>query len=143
MEDVSESATLGAIKALEISIIDKMSALLKPVQEQLSSIKAVVAETQKTADNAMELAITLNEGSRMLQIEQDTLRQRVMMMDMEARSLNIKIRGLPEKVEASLDLQTYIVNWMATLMQLEKGIAPSLTKARRLGSILAPKRQRP
>lgn len=100
-------------------------------------------ETQKTADNAMELVLTLNDGSRMLQMEQDTLRQRVMMVDMEARALNIKIRGLPEKVEASLDLQSYTVNWMATLMQLEKGVAPSLTKVRILGSSLAPKRQRP
>lgn len=143
MEEAPESATLGAIRALEATIIDRMTALLQPVQEQLSSVKAVVTKTQKTADNVMELALTINNESKMLQMEQDTLKQRIMMVDMEARALNIKIRGLPEKVEGLLDLQTYVINWMATLMQLEIGVAPSLTKARRLGSLLVPKRQRP
>lgn len=143
MEEAPENAMLGAIKVLETILIDRMTALLKPVHDQLSTINTVVAKTQKIADNAMELALTVSEGSRTMQMEQDTLKQRIMMIDMEARALNLKIRGLPEKVEGPLELQSYIANWMATLMHLENGIAPCLTKAHRLGSLSAPKRQRP
>lgn len=109
-EEVTGSVTLTDLKAVEATIIEKLSALLKPVQEQLTSIKAALAETHKIAESAMELAMTVNEGSRLMQSEQEALKQKVLAVDMEARALNIKICGLPENVETLLDLQSFISN---------------------------------
>lgn len=142
-EEGDGAVTLMDLKAVETSIIEKLSNLLGPVQEQLTSIKAALAETHKTAENAIELAMTVSEGSRQLQSEQEALKQKVLAMDMEARALNVKIRGLPENVETPLDLQAFITNWIATTMKLEDGVAPTLTRVRRLGAPVNPKRQRP
>lgn len=142
-EDIPGAVTVQDLKAVEMTIIEKISLILKPVQDQLANIKTSLAETYKTSECAMDLAMTVSEGSRTLQYEKEAFKQKLMAIDMETRALNIKIRGFPEKVESPLELQTFISNWMATTMSLEKGVAPALTRVRRLGAPQNPKRQRP
>lgn len=142
-EEAAGTLTLKDLKAVEITIIEKLSFLFRPVQDQLEPIKASLAETHKTAESGMDLAMTINEGSRLMQLEQETLKQKLLTVDMETRALNIKNCGLPENVEAPLELQSFISNWLATTMKLENGMAPALTRVWRLGSPVNPKHQRP
>lgn len=46
---------------------------------------------------------------------------------------NLKLRSFPEGSEGNTDFQILISNWLASLWQLEEGIAPTLTNAYRLG----------
>lgn len=72
-----------------------LSALIKPIEGQLESIKAAQIETKKIADCAMELALTNQDGTCALQYDQDNLRQKVLNMDMESR-IFVKLCGIPE-----------------------------------------------
>lgn len=138
-EETASTVTLHDLKAVETAIIEKLSLLLKPMQDQLSCIKTSLAEMHKTAECVMDLAMTVSEGSQLMQSEQEALKQKLMAVDMETCSLNIKIHGFPEKVESPLELQAFISNWMATTMNLEKGVAPALTRVRCLGAPVNPK----
>lgn len=102
-----------------------------------------MADTKKIADGVKDLALTLQEGSCALQYEQDAMRQKLLSLDMDSRALDVKIQGIPESTDKSADLQIIISNWMASILGLEDGIAPSLTRVRRLGSPNNAKRKGP
>lgn len=53
---------------------------------------------------------------------------------MEARMLNIKIRGMPEQAESTTELQSFIANQIMTVMHIEVGVALCLTKIYCIGS---------
>lgn len=87
----------------------------------------------------MELKLSNHDNSRALQYEQEAIKKKMLMLEMDAKSYNAKIRGMPEQVESNTDLQIFISPWLAMKLQLEKGIVPNLTKVYRIG---APKSRR-
>lgn len=82
----------------------------------------------------MDLVQAIQEGTRVIQDEQDSIRQKMLTMDMEARMLNIKIRGMPEQAESTTELQSFIANQIMTVMHIEVGVALCLTKIYCIGS---------
>lgn len=145
--EVGESAARKTdIHRLEVAIIDKLSNRLSPLikllENQLESIKAAQIETKKDCC-AMDLALTDQDSTRILQYGQDIMKQKMLTMDMDSRIFNVKLRGIPEKAEASTDLQIFISNWMASVMNMEDKITPCLTRARKIGVPVNPKRKGP
>lgn len=91
----------------------------------------------------MDLALTNQDSTPALQCDQDHMKQKMLIMDMESRIFNVKLRGIPEQAEASTDLQMFISNWMASVMNMEEKITPCLMRVRRIGAPVNPKRHCP
>lgn len=51
-----------------------------------------------------------------------------MLIENQLKIKNLKLRSLPEGFEENTELMIFISNWLATQMQLEEGIAPSLMR---------------
>lgn len=144
--EAESSITTKDLKLLESDIVDKIAALLQPINQQLNSINTALSETTPPpppADCAMDLALSLQDDSRALQYEQGAMRQKMLSMEIEARAFDVKIHGMPEQAGLNTDLQAFISGWMATELQLEEEIAPCLTKAYRIEALNNPKRQGP
>lgn len=147
MEATDDATTKADVYSLEAVIVDKLSAkiadLIKPIQTQLDNIKSAVAETKKTADCAMQLALATQEGSKALQYDQENLKHKILTLEMEEKMLNVKIHGFPENTEATVDLQVFISTWMSSVLKVEDNIAPCLTRVWRLGEPGNTKQQGP
>lgn len=66
----------------------------------------------------MDLALTNQDTSRVLQYEQEAIKQKILVLEMDARSYNAKIRGMPEQAESNNDLQVFISAWLASIIKL-------------------------
>lgn len=47
--------------------------------------------------------------------------------------MNVKIRGMPEQAESFIELHIFVTKWMASMLKLEGGVVPLLSRAYRLG----------
>lgn len=64
-------------------------------------------------------------------------------MKFKLHDKNIKIRGLAEKVEGSMDLLIFPALWLATCLRLDEGVAPLILRAYRIGNALSWKAKGP
>lgn len=96
MEAEASFSTKDDLKALENALVEKIAALLQPIQKQLSTINATLNEMKKTAD----LALTNQDTSRVLQYEQERTKK-LLGLEIDAKAYNIKIRGMPEQAETT------------------------------------------
>lgn len=110
---------------------------LSPIAQQLSDLASALKEVSSTAENAMELGLTLQEDTKSLQRAEQQLFSRVAVLESQARSSNLKFRGLPESADLNSNLPSRLATWLASALDLEGGVAPTILSAYRLGPLSA------
>lgn len=124
---------LAGFSRVETSILEKVSAIVAPLSAQLKELKDSVATVAQTADEAMELGLATQEHGKMLQQHSEWAAERIMHLENQLRTHNVKLRGFKEGAEENTDLAIFVAGWMASVLRLEEGVAPLLDGARRLG----------
>ncbi|KAL8221430.1 UNVERIFIED_CONTAM: hypothetical protein K2H54_067639 [Gekko kuhli] len=116
-------------------LIQEISSLVKdlmqPLQISLSDLVKEVKDTAKMAETASELALKLQGEVRALQSTEQLTLNRIATLEGKWRQLNLKFRGLEEGVEQNNDLPVFMASWIASVLELEDGIAPTILKAYR------------
>lgn len=123
----------GGFQKMEAALSEKITALIAPLTAQVQEIKQCLEQVSQTADSAMDLAITNQDTTRQLQTQQDWATDKIIAIENQLKLKNLKLRGFPEGCEENTELRIFISTWLATLMQLEEGVAPLLDAAYRLG----------
>lgn len=93
-------------------------------------------EVANTAGRAYEMAATNEKTIAQLQASEKALKDRLSVLELKSRALNIKFRGLPELPEINTNLTSFMETWIASFIQSEGG-EPSLAiaAAYRLGAL--------
>lgn len=104
---------------------------LSPIAQQLSDLSSTLKEVSSTADAAMELS--LQGDSKRLHLSEQQLTSRVALLESQARAANLKFRGFPESPEFNANLLSNIASWLAAILRLDDGVAPTILAAYRLG----------
>lgn len=110
---------------------------LLPISKQLSELASTLKDVSATAETAMELGLTVQEDARLLQGSQQQLLARVAALETQARASNLKLRGLPESPDLNANLASTLASWLASVLKLEDGIAPTILEAFRIGPLSA------
>lgn len=106
---------------------------LTPVMQQLTELSSAMKDVSRTADAAMDLGLALQEDSRNLQQAEHRLRICVTMLESQLRAANLKFRGFPETPDFNNNLASSLATWLASILHLEDGVAPSILNAFRVG----------
>lgn len=106
---------------------------LSPITQQLSDLMSTLKEVSSTADAAMEIGLPLQEDNKRLHLSKQQLTSRIVLLETQARVTNLKFRGFPESSELNANLLFSIASWLATILRLEDGVAPTILAAYRLG----------
>lgn len=106
---------------------------LSPIAQQLSDLKSNLKEVSSTAETTLEIGLTLQEDSKRFQLLEQQLTSRIALPETQARATNLKFRGFPEYPELNANLPSSIASWLAVILRLEDGMAPSILAAYRLG----------
>lgn len=113
-----------------------LQANLEPIQSQLKTLADSVKEVTNTAGRAYEMAATNEKTIAQLQTSEKALKDRLSVLELKARAMNIKFRGLPELPEINTNLISFMSTWIASLTQSEGGEpSPMIAAAYRLGAI--------
>lgn len=118
---------------LEATMTEKITALMAPLTAQLQELQQTVPQVAQTADSSMELGLMNQDTTQQLQKNQDWAAEKILMLENQLKMANLKLRGFPEGSEENQDLIVFISTWLATQLQLEDGVAPTLLAAYRLG----------
>lgn len=110
---------------------------LSPISQQLSELSSALKDVASTVDTAMEMGLSLQKSTRQLQRSEQQLSARIAVLETQARATNLKFRGLPESPELNGNLLSPLVSWLASVLKLEEGIAPTILPAYRLGPLSA------
>lgn len=89
------------------------------------------------AETTMELGLTVQEENKRLRLSEQQLSSRVTVLESQARLANLKFRGLPESPDLNGGLSSRLVSWLASVLDFEGGVAPTILEAYRLGPLLA------
>ncbi|KAL8221522.1 UNVERIFIED_CONTAM: hypothetical protein K2H54_069111 [Gekko kuhli] len=116
-------------------LIQEISSLVKdlmqPLQTSLTDLVKEVKDAAKMAETASELALKMQSEVRALQSTEQLTLNRIAALERKWRQRNLKFRGLEEGVEQNKDLPSFIASWLASVLELEEGIAPIILKAYR------------
>lgn len=99
---------------------------------------ANIAQVTRMDDSAMELGLAVQDSTRLLQKHHDWITGGGgggMFIENQMKTHNLKLRGFQEIIEVNTELHIFIFYWLATLMQLEDGVAPWIDVAYRLGPL--------
>lgn len=127
------SELAGGFQRMEASLLEKLTCLIAPITAQVQDLKQGLEQVTQTAESAMELALTNQETSKQHQSQHEWAAEKIMLIENQLKIFNLKLRGLPEGCEENQELRIFVSNWLATQMELEKGVAPLLDAAYRLG----------
>lgn len=117
---------------LESKLLEKVTAIITPLSAQLQEMQSNVTQIAQTADATVELGLTTQKPSRHLQKHSEWAFDKIIMLENRLKQHNIKLRGFPEGIEESMELYLFIVNWLATQLELEDGNMPLIDAAFRL-----------
>lgn len=90
------------------------------------------------AESTLELALLSQQDLQQLQTQEKWTKGNIVYLGNNICYQNLKLCGLPEGEEASSNLVLFISHWLATILLLEKGVAPLLNHAHRIGPIHHP-----
>lgn len=110
-----------------------LDAKLESFSTRISELTNTIKDVAHTAGEAFDLGKTHEKHIRDLQTSERLLRDRVAWLEGKARALNLKFRGLPEHPDLKSNLSPVIGSWLASLLHLEDGIAPTILAAYRVG----------
>lgn len=100
---------------------------------RLLELTNTVKDVSNTASEAYDLSKAQECQIKALQASEGLLRDRVAWLEGKVRALNLKLRGLPELPELNSNLAPAIASWLASLLHLEDGVAPTIIAAYRVG----------
>lgn len=106
---------------------------LESFSNQLSEITTTIKDVSRMASEAFDLSKAQEQNIKALQTSEGLLRDRVAWLEGKARALNLKFRGLPESSELNSNLSPALASWLASLLHLEDGVAPTIIAAHRVG----------
>lgn len=106
---------------------------LECFSNRLSELTTTVNEVSHTAGEAFDLCKSQGLLITNLQASERLLKERVAWLEGKARAMNLKFRGLPELPDLNSNLSPAIASWLASLLHLEDGVAPTLIAAYRVG----------
>lgn len=108
-------------------------ALISPLYAQLQDLQSNVTQIAQMADAAMELGLAIQESSKHLQKHSEWAIDKIIMLENQLKKHNFKLQGFPEGIEENTELRVIISNWLASQIELEKGVTPLLDAAYHLG----------
>lgn len=112
---------------------------LDSFSKQLAELTNTIKDVSHTANEAFDLGKAQEQRIKALQTSEGLLRDRVDWLKGKARALNLKFRGLPELPELNSNLSPALASWLASLLHLEDGVAPTIITAYRVGPATAVK----
>lgn len=110
---------------------------IDPILQQLAEVTAGLKDVSRTAETAMELGLTLQEENKHLQRSEHQLCMKVAILEAQARAINQKFCGFPETPEFNNNLTASLAVWLASVLQLEDGVSPTILNRFRLGPLAA------
>lgn len=129
--------TRGNLLALRDDLKHHFTTLLEEKLDSLSNRLTDMTNTIKdishTAGEAFDLSKTNETSIRELQTSEKVLKDRVAWLEGKARAMNLKFRGLPEHPDLNSNLSHAIASWLASILRLEDGVAPTILAAYRVG----------
>lgn len=104
--------------------------------KRLTEIMAAIKEVSQMARETFDLCKKHNQSITDLKASKRLLKDRVAWLEGEARFMNLKFCGLPEHPDLNSNLSPANASWLASLLHLEDGIAPTIIAAYRVGPAL-------
>ncbi|KAL8186509.1 UNVERIFIED_CONTAM: hypothetical protein K2H54_073163 [Gekko kuhli] len=129
------NALSTALSAMEKSILENISSLIKPLYSQMEDMQKTLNDTRVQAERAVNTSIENKTDIQQLQQLEDILAEKAIRTDMSLRQNNLKIRGLDEAVGKKDDLTNEIKQWLITEIKPAGDISPVITKAYRAGPV--------
>lgn len=102
---------------------------LSPISQQLLELTSALKDIASIADMAMELGLTVQEDTKQLQKSEQQLLARIAVLETQARATNLKFRGLPESPDLNGNLVSSQASWLASVLKLKEGVAPTIVSA--------------
>lgn len=96
---------------LEKKLDQKFDSKLAPISKELRSFKEAIGEVAKTANEAFNIATTLEGRTSTLETSERQLKERIAWLESRARALNLKVRGIPELHDLNSDLIPALTDW--------------------------------
>lgn len=107
---------------------------LAEIKGQLQTINTSLKETAETAGKAYDLATSTESAVKDIRASEKALRDRVAVLELKARALNLKFRGLPEHPDINNNLQAFMTSWFATFLHTTGDASFNIMAAYRLGA---------
>lgn len=118
---------------MEKHLFNNLAELLLPLNDQLKELNSKLMKVSQKAEWAVGIAETTNKRVKKLQTELIALSEKLLLLGINCRQLNIKIHGFPEKREENGNLQSCIALWLAKERKLEEDVTPIITKTYKIG----------
>lgn len=83
---------------------------LSPIAQQLSDLSNTLKEVSSTAEITVEIGLTVQEDIKRLQWSEQQLSFRIALLETQARSTNLKFRGLPESPDLNANLVSSVAS---------------------------------
>lgn len=83
----------------------------------------------------MEIGLAVQEETKRLQ-QSEQLLAKVAILETHIQVTNPKFRGLPEPPDLNANLVSSLASWLALVLKLEDGVAPTILSAYRLALFL-------
>lgn len=104
---------------------------------QLAKLTSGLKDVSRTAETAMELGLALQDENKRLQRSEHQLRLKVAALEAQSQAMTLKFHGLPEMPEFNNNLTSSLATWLASVLQLEDRVSPTILNAYRLGPLAA------
>lgn len=100
----------------------------------MADIQASLSKTSQVAETALETGLALQDESQAHQKDIADLKEKYIILAASQRENNFKFHEFDEEIEGSSDLTSFMGNWLASELNLEPKVFPSITKAYRMGA---------
>lgn len=89
---------------MAVSLLDNIKAMFQPIHDQLQGLTLKLDDTKKHTHTAIKIAHAMQEDIKSLYSEQDVMKQKLLILEMDAGQHNLKLRGFPEDWRAASNL---------------------------------------
>lgn len=120
---------------LDQKLDQKLDSKLDPITTELKAVKGAIGEIAKTANAAHEMVSALELRVAETEAAEGVLKERLAWLELRARALNLKVRGIPELKDLNADLVPALTDWLASLLGVSEESAPTLVAAYRIGPL--------
>lgn len=111
-----------------------MEGSLQTINAQLKALNNSLKAVADTADRAFDMAAAQEKAVKDLASADKAIKDRLMILELKSRALNIKFRGLPESQETNSNILDFMTSWLASLRSEGEGRQMTLNAAFRLGA---------
>lgn len=129
-----QEAIKNAMLDIEADFSKKLEHFFSPVKSQLAELQPSLSKSEEIAETVSEMGVALQEESQSRQSEISDLKEKYTTLAASQRENNSKFHGQEDSIEGSMDLISFIGNWLATELNLEPKIFSTITKAYIMGA---------